>query len=114
MRVLLGVAGLSCIGVIGLVGPGWNCRRPCADDRDCGAYEYCAKYVDAAAAYVCEPGNQCFKPGDCSAGFACVARAGARTTPTARSPGRGGWSAARPRCACRWSDARRGPPPAAP
>lgn len=73
-------AGLSCIGAIGLVGAGWNCRRPCADDRDCNDYEFCAKYVADAAAYVCEPGNQCLKPDDCPEGFACVARAdGLRT-----------------------------------
>ena len=33
---------------------------------------------------------------------------GARTTPTARPPGRAGWSAARRRSACRSSDAGRG------
>jgi hypothetical protein len=68
-------AGLSCIGAVGFVGPGWNCRRPCADDRDCGAYEFCAKYVADAAAWVCEPGTQCQATGDCPAGFDCVARA---------------------------------------
>jgi hypothetical protein len=72
--------GFSCIGAIGLVGPGWNCRRPCADDRDCHAYELCAKYVADAAAWVCEPGTQCQGDGDCPEGFACVARAdGLRT-----------------------------------
>jgi hypothetical protein len=78
-------AGLACIGALGLVGPGWSCRRPCADDRDCADFQFCARYVADSAAWVCEGGSQCQGDGDCPEGFVCEERGSLRTCADERS-----------------------------